>query len=225
MKRHLFDHQLRIKAFPAWKHAHDAYRTIPKLSAKQFGLYQSVIDHVAGDSNIHVHYKGLKEGMFDGLRSVAKKFPDAFKKLKEHAGSRDSLVRFHKHAHAADLEAGGFTDMAKSVGKAVVSGAKSAAKGASKLASKAWETAKDAGAWLQKQGSKAAKYIADNPRKVAQLVDLVKSGVDVASAITQIGKPAVADTSGGVSEAKQKEMAALLADTDGEEESTDLDSD
>ena len=51
------------------------------------------------------------------------------------------------------------------------------------MAKSAWSTASKVAKNLAKIGAKAAKWVVNNPQKVAQLVDLVKSGIEIGKAI------------------------------------------
>ena len=71
----LFAHQKGIKPLPTITHPHEFYVKIPKLTSKQFGLYQSVLDHVAGRTNFHHIYAGVDDKMFDELRQARNENP------------------------------------------------------------------------------------------------------------------------------------------------------
>ena len=238
MARRVFAH-MKVRPLVAWKNAHHAYETIAKMDHKQFGLYQSVLDHVKGRTHISIHYPTLHDKMFQGLHEAKKRYPAAFEALHAAASAgKDALIRFHKNAHADELKAGGWMsaigDAAKSAGKGIASAAKSVGKGiataaskvyegASHVASKAWSSVKSASKYLSTKGGKLAKWAADNPKKLAQLVDVVKSGVDIGLALSKAGAPSdKPDDTGGVDEKKQKQMKALLDDTD--EDESDLES-
>lgn len=239
MARRVFGH-MKVRPLVAWKNAHHAYETIAKMDHKQFGLYQSVIDHVAGRTHIKIHYPTLHDKMFEGLHAAKKKFPGAFQALHAAASAgKDALIRYHKNAHADELKAGGFFSAlgdagksamkgigsaAKSVGKGIAKAAGKVAEGASHVANKAWSSVKSASKYLATKGGKLTKWAADNPKKLAQLVDIVKSGVDIGLALSKAGAPKdepEKDVS-PAAKAKQKQMEDLLADTD--DDDSDLES-
>ena len=56
------------------------------------------------------------------------------------------------------------------------------------LAKAAWNTAAKAAKSLAKLGAKAAKWVVENPQKIAQLVNLVKSGIEIGNAIGKLGQ-------------------------------------
>ena len=169
----------KIKPFPKWT-GPASILDIHKLTSKQLALYSAILDHVRGKANITDFYPLLKPSDLDHLK---KHDPEILKKLAHHAGSRASLVRFHRRvfSEANKLkQAGGFAATATKVGSFL------AEKGVS-LAKAAWNTASKAAKSLARLGAKAAKWVVNNPEKVANLVELVKSGLEIGKVIADMG--------------------------------------
>ena len=162
----------KVKPFPAWE-GPSSVMDISKLDKKQHALYSSIVDHARGKTDINDWYPMLDSKMIDPLK---KHNPEALKSLAKHTGSPASLTRWHRRVFSAQKQAGGFGSAAAKVGAFLVE------KGVP-LAKAAWNTAAKAAKSLAKLGAKAAKWVVNNPQKVAQLVNLVKSGIEIGKAI------------------------------------------
>ena len=119
-------------------------------------------------------------------------------------------------------------DVGKKAVKKVVSMAKTGWNAASNMANKAWNSTKDCVKWLADKGGKTMKWVNDpkNQKSIEQVMDLVKSGVEMYQALAQVGVPSPEDKIDPAAEAsakKQQQVNEMLADTDDEsdEESSD----
>ena len=218
----LLAHQKGIKQLPEWKNHHDMLHKVGKMTAKQHALYTACLDHVAGDTNIHDHYIGLKEDLFDDLKKQDKK---ALADLQKHSGSQLELQRWHRKAVSHKLAGSMFSGVgsaiasgAKSIGSAAVKGVKKvgswlAEKGVN-LAQSAWNTAKKAVAGLKQIGGKAMAWFNEDPKRLVQLMEVVKSGVSIVQALQGSGAGKELEKEAGVSEERQTQITSVLDDTD-----------
>ena len=213
--KRLLEHS-KIKPLPKWT-GPASIMNISKLTTKQHNLYSAIIDHVRGKSDIKDFYPLIDEKHLEQLKSHD---PKILKKLAKHTGSKAALVRFHRRvfSEAKKLDgkkAGGFGETALKVGKFL------AEKGVA-LAKSAWTTTAKVAKNLAKLGAKAANWVISNPQKVAQLVNLVKSGIEIGKAIGDMagGPVSSADLSHIKIEQKQSVDKALEESTT-DEDSTD----
>ena len=214
--KRLLEHS-KIKPLPKWT-GPSSIMNINKMTEKQHALYSAIIDHVRGKGNIKDFYPLIDEKHLEELKSHD---PKILKKLAKHTGSKASLVRFHRRVFSEakrlddEKKAGGFGSTAAKVGKFL------AEKGVA-LAKAAWSTTAKVAKNLAKIGAKAAKWVVNNPQKVAQLVNLVKSGIEIGKAIGDMagGPVSSADLSHIKLEQKQSVDKALEESTT-EEDSTD----
>ena len=226
----LLAHQKGIKQLPDWTNHHDMLHKVGKMTAKQHALYTACIDHVMGDANIHDHYIGIKEDIFDDLKKQDKK---ALADLQKNSGSQLALQRWHRKAVSHKLRAGGmFSGMASAVGSAAKSTGKAALAGAKKLGSwmaekgmdlaqSAWNTAKGAVAGLKKLGGKVANWFNEDPKRLVQLMEVVKSGVSIVQALQQSGAGKEIEKQAGVSEERQSQITSVLDDDTDTDEGTE----
>ena len=162
----------KVQKFPEWS-GPSSVMDISKLTKKQHALYSSIIDHARGKTDIKDWYPMLDTKIIDELKEHD---PKALKSLAKHTGSPAALTRWHRRVFSAQKQAGGLGSAAAKVGAFLVE------KGVP-LAKAAWNTAAKAAKSLAKLGAKAAKWVVNNPQKVAQLVNLVKSGIEIGKAI------------------------------------------
>jgi len=226
----LLAHQKGIKQLPDWTNHHDMLHKVGKMTAKQHALYTACIDHVMGDANIHDHYIGIKEDIFDDLKKQDKK---ALADLQKNSGSQLALQRWHRKAVSHKLRAGGwasgigsaFVSGVKSTGKAALSGVKKVGsflldKGMN-LARSAWSTVKSAAAGLQKIGGKVMTWFNEDPKRLVQLMEVVKSGVSIVKALQQSGAGKELEKEAGVSEERQTQITSVLDDDTDTDEGTE----
>ena len=169
----------KVKPFPKWT-GPSSVMDISKLTNKQHALYSAIVDHARGKTDIGDWYPMLDKKI---LKNLEEHHPKALKSLAKHTGSKAALTRWHRRVFTAARkakEAGGFGSTAAKVGTFL------AEKGVS-LAKAAWSTAAKAAKSLAKLGAKAAKWVVENPQKIAQLVNLVKSGIEIGNAISKMG--------------------------------------
>ena len=169
----------KVKPFPKWT-GPSSVMDISKLTNKQHALYSAIVDHARGKTDIGDWYPMLDKKI---LKNLEEHHPKALKSLAKHTGSKAALTRWHRRVFTAARkakEAGGFGSAAAKVGTFL------AEKGVS-LAKAAWSTAAKAAKSLAKLGAKAAKWVVENPQKIAQLVNLVKSGIEIGNAISKMG--------------------------------------
>ena len=201
----------KIKSFPKWS-GPSSVMDISKLTKKQHALYSSVIDHARGKTDINDWYPMLDTKLIDELKQHDRK---ALKSLAKHTGSPASLTRWHRRVFSAQKRAGGFGSAAAKVGKFLVE------KGVP-LAKSAWNTAAKCAKSLAKLGAKALKWTVEHPEKVAQLVNLVKSGIEIGNAISKIGKGPIDQASlEHVDVQQQHSVDAALEESSTDEESSD----
>ena len=229
----LLAHQKGIKQLPDWTNHHDMLHKVGNMTKKQHALYTACIDHVMGDTNIHDHYIGIQESIFDDLKKQDKK---ALADLQKNSGSQLALQRWHRKAVSHKMRAGGmFSGIGSAIGSAARTTGKAALSGAKKLGSwlaekgmnlaqSAWNTAKSAVAGLKKIGGKVMNYFNEDPKRLVQLMEVVKSGVSIVQALQQSGAGKELEKEAGVSEERQSQMLSVLDDdTDDTDEGEDED--
>ena len=213
--KRLLEHS-KIKPLPKWS-GPASILNISNMTPKQHNLYSAIIDHVRGKGNIKDFYPLIDEKHLEELKSHD---PKLLKKLAKHTGSKASLVRFHRRVFSEakkmdEKKGGGLGSTAAKVGKFL------AEKGVA-LAKAAWSTTAKVAKNLAKIGAKAAKWVVQNPQKVAQLVNLVKSGIEIGKAISDMaGGPVNAADLSHIKIDQMQSVDKALQESTTDEDSTD----
>ena len=204
----------KIKPFAKWT-GPASLMDISKLSPKQHALYSAIIDHVRGKADIKDFFPLVDE---KDLEELKEHDPKILKKLAKHTGSKAALVRFHRRvfSEAEKLKSAG------GIGSTVAKVSTFLAEKGVALAKAAWSTASKVAKNLAKIGAKAAKWVVENPKKIANIVELVKSGLEIGKVIHDMsqGPVSAADLS-HISMDKIQDVDKALDESSTESDSED----
>jgi len=180
---------------------------LSKLTDKQHQLYSAVIDHARGKSDARTWYPGLDHRIIEDAR-LAEDHPEAIKSLARNTGSKQALGRWHRKVYG---KAGGIGSTAAKIGTFLVE------KGVS-LAKKAWSTASACAKSLARLGQKALTWVANNPKKIQNIVSLIKDGISIGQALGQMtGGPIAPTQYQNIDPQQTKEVDAVIESSTDEE--------